>query len=325
MVLIKNLYTIIILFTFVFRQAYAEDNVINVGLLKYGSVNWEMDIISHNELDKKNNIEIKKTFFSSKNAAAIALQGKAVDMIVTDWIWVSRQKSEKRNYLFYPHSMSVGGIIVKHDSNIVDLKDLKEKKLGIAGSSIDKSWLLFRAYSNKNLEVDPLNFLKPTYAAPPLLNELIERNEIDAVLNYWHYNARLKSKGYRELVSVDDILKNLGIETKIPAYGWVFSEKFANKKSVLINNFFKASREAKKIMLASDNEWERIFPLTKAKDRTTLIHLRDAYRNGIPLTFGNKEIEETSKVFKILAKYGGRNLVGKDNEISPGIFWSDDN
>ena len=75
-------------------------------------------------------------------------------------------------------------------------------------------------------------------------------------------------------------------------------------------------------MLSSDNEWERIFPLTNARDRTTLIHLRDAYRNGIPLTFGNKEIEETKKVFKILAKYGGRNLVGKSNEISPGIFWS---
>ena len=76
-------------------------------------------------------------------------------------------------------------------------------------------------------------------------------------------------------------------------------------------------------MLSSDNEWERIFPLTKAEDRAALIHLRDAYRNGIPLTFGNNEIEETKKVFKILAKYGGRDLVGvNNNEISSGIFWS---
>ena len=217
--------------------------------------------------------------------------------------------------------MSVGGIIVKHDSEIIDLNTLKNKKLGIAGSSIDKSWLLFRAYSKKKMAVDPINFLKPTYAAPPLLNEFIERNEIDAVLNYWHYNARLKSKGYRELISVENILKDLGIKTKIPAFGWVFSEKFGKENKNLINNFLKASKEAKRIMLSSDNEWERIFPLTKANDRTTLINLRDAYRNGIPLSFGNNEIEETKKVFKILAEYGGRNLVGKKNEISPGIFW----
>ena len=82
--------------------------------------------------------------------------------------------------------------------------------------------------------------------------------------------------------------------------------------------------EAKKIMLTSDSEWERIFPLTKAEDRTTLINLRDAYRNGIPLSFSNNEIEETKKIFKILAKYGGRDLVGKKNEISEGTFFLKD-
>ena len=145
---IKN-FLIIILFTLVFNQVIAEENVLSIGLLKYGSVNWEIDIIKENNLDKKNNVVIKEKFFSTKNAAAIALQGKAVDMIVTDWLWVSRQKGEKRNYFFFPHSMSVGGIMVKHDSEIIDIKDLENKKLGIAGSSIDKSWLLFRAYSNK--------------------------------------------------------------------------------------------------------------------------------------------------------------------------------
>ena len=316
-----NHFFLIFLIIFSFVDTKAEENTLNIGLLKWGSVNWEMDIIEHNKLDKKNNVIIKKKFFSTKNAAAIALQGKAVDVIVTDWIWVSRQKAENKSYFFYPHSMSVGGIIVKHDSEIIDLNTLKNKKLGIAGSSIDKSWLLFRAYSKKKMAVDPINFLKPIYAAPPLLNEFIERNEIDAVLNYWHYNARLKSKGYRELISVENILKDLGIKTKIPAFGWVFSEKFGKENKNLINNFLKASKDAKRIMLSSDNEWERIFPLTKANDRTTLINLRDAYRNGIPLSFGNNEIEETKKVFKILAEYGGRNLVGKKNEISPGIFW----
>ena len=82
-----------------------------------------------------------------------------------------------------------------------------------------------------------------------------------------------------------------------------------------------ASDEAKQIMIASDSEWERIFPLTGAGDRTSLIHLRDTYRNGIPLNFGDLEIEETKKAFKILSKFGGRDLTGKSNEISEGTFW----
>ena len=321
MKIIKNL-LLLTFFTLLFNPIVAKENVISIGLLKYGSVNWEIDIIKHNKLDKKNNFTIKKKFFSTKNAAAIALQGKSVDMIVTDWIWVSRQRGEKRNYVFHPHSMTVGGIMVKHDSEIDNIKDLENKKLGIAGSSIDKSWLLFRAYTNKNLNKDPKSFLKPIYAAPPLLNEFVERNEIDAVLNYWHYNARLKSKGYREIISVDSILKNLGIKTQIPSIGWVFSEDFGKNNNELMNNFFNASKEAKEIMMSSDDEWERIFPLTKAKDRTMLIHLRDAYRNGIPLTFGNDEIEETKKIYQILARYGGRDLIGKVKKISSNMFWS---
>ena len=169
-------------------------NELRVGLLKYGSVNWEMDIIEKNELDKKYNFKIKKTFFSNLNAAAIGLQGKSVDIIVRDWIWVSRQRSENRDYVFYPHSMSVGGIMVHHDSEIMSIEDLSNKKLGVAGSSLDKSWLLFRAYSKKKIYKDPIDFLKPAYAAPPLLNELIKKKELDAVLNYWHYKAKLEEE-----------------------------------------------------------------------------------------------------------------------------------
>ena len=316
----------IVLYIFVFflsitSDTVAKNHVITLGLLKFGSVNWEIDIIKNNNLDKKNNIEIKTKFFASKNAAAIALRGESVDMIVTDWIWVSRQRAENRNFVFYPHSMSVGGIIVSHDSEILTVKDLESKKLGIAGSSIDKSWLLLRAYVKKNIGIDGKKFVKPAFASPPLLNKLIIDNKIDAVLNYWHYKARLEGLGFRELISVKEILEDLGIKTKIPAYGWVFSENFANKNIELIDNFLNASKEAKKIMMASDTEWERIYPLTNAKDRTTLIHLRDAYRDGIPLQFGNQEILETKKIYKILSRFGGRDLVGKNNEITPGTFW----
>jgi NitT/TauT family transport system substrate-binding protein len=317
------LYIIVFFLSIIFSAnvVFAKNNEITIGLLKFGTVNWEIDIIKTNKLDQKNNIKIKTKFFANKNAAAIALQGNAVDIIVTDWIWVSRQRSENRKYVFYPHSMSIGGIMVSHDSEIMTISDLEEKKLGIAGGSIDKSWLLFRAYLKKNTGKDGKKFVKPIFVAPPLLNKLIIKNEIDAVLNYWHYKARLQSLGFRELISVKEILENLGIKTKIPSFGWVFDEKFGQENIETINNFFNASKEAKKIMMTSDSEWERIYPLTLADDRTALIHLRDAYRSGIPLKFDSQEIQEINKVFKILSEFGGRDLIGKKNEIAPGTFW----
>ena len=64
MKIIKKLFTVILL-ALIFSPAIAEENVLNIGLLKWGSVNWEMDIIKHNQLDVKNNIVISKYYMSN--------------------------------------------------------------------------------------------------------------------------------------------------------------------------------------------------------------------------------------------------------------------
>ena len=76
-----------------------EAQTIKVGSLQYGSVNWELKLIKELKLDKKNNFNLEIIELASKNAA-VALQGGAVDLIVTDWFWVSRQRNEGRLFSF---------------------------------------------------------------------------------------------------------------------------------------------------------------------------------------------------------------------------------
>ncbi len=75
-------------------------------------------------------------------------------------------------------------------------------------------------------------------------------------------------------------------------------------------------------MAQSDAEWERIRPLTKAKDDATFRSLRDAYRAGIPATFNDDDVAAASALFDTLAEYGGADLVGPGGALSPGTFWS---
>ena len=148
-----NILTKISLFISLFLCLLSSDlsaNKIKIGSLQYGSVNWELKLIQDLEIDKKNGFELEIVELASKNAAAVALQGEAVDMIVTDWFWVSRQRNEGREFSFVPHSMSAGGLIVSKDSNIKNEGDLEGKKIGIAGGQVDKGWLIFRAYFRKH-------------------------------------------------------------------------------------------------------------------------------------------------------------------------------
>ena len=111
---------------------------------------------------------------------------------------MSRQRAEGRPYTFVPYSLTVGGLIVRPDSGIRELADLRGKRLGVAGGPVDKSWLFFRAYGRRVLGEDLGKLVEPSFGGPPLLNELVLRGELPAVLNYWQYGARLKAAGMHE-------------------------------------------------------------------------------------------------------------------------------
>ena len=313
------------LMVFVFLSSYVvAQPEVRVGVLKYGTVNWEIDVIKHHQLDKKFQFDLIVTALASKNASAVALQSKAVDIILSDWLWVNRQRFEQRMYAMYPTSMATGGLYVSANSAVKSLADLKGKKVGIAGGAVDKSWLLLQAYSQKKYGFDLKKQAEPTFAVPPLLNRLMLRGDLDAAINFWHYGARLKAAGYDTLVTVPQMLAEFGIETKIPLLGWVFDQGWANQHPEAITRFLQASLEAKQILLSSDEEWQRIRPLIKAENTAVFSLLKKDYRAGVLREFGSKEIDASQQVFDILAEQGGSALVGKATALSEGTFWQND-
>ena len=59
----KYYFHIFLLITFIANFISAiKANSIKVAVLKYGSVNWEYNVIKHHKLDKKNNIKISNHF-----------------------------------------------------------------------------------------------------------------------------------------------------------------------------------------------------------------------------------------------------------------------
>ena len=116
---------------------------VRVGVLKFGTVSWELDVMQTHGLAAREGIDLQVVTLASTNATTVALQGGAVDLIVTDWTWVSRQRAEGRPFTFVPYSLTVGGLIVRPDSGIPELGDLRGKRLGVAGGPVDKSWLFF--------------------------------------------------------------------------------------------------------------------------------------------------------------------------------------
>jgi NitT/TauT family transport system substrate-binding protein len=293
---------------------------IRLAVQKTGTFAWELAVIRAHGLDKQANLVIEVSELASPEASKIALRGGGADVIVSDWLWVSRERGLGAKLTFYPYSSALGAVMVPNSSSIRTLADLRGRKLAVAGGPIDKNWLLLRA-SMKQDGIDLKSEATVVYGAPPLLAAKTLGGEMDATINYWNFCAALEAKGLRRLIGIEDLLPKLGAKGRTAMIGYVFDEGWGSANRDAVARFIAMTREAKEILATSDAEWEKIAPLTGAADAATLRAYRDRYREGIPRRPIADEEADARILYRVLAGIGGRELVGPAQELDPGTFY----
>ena len=214
-----------------------EKTLIRLGVLAFGTVNWELTVMQQTGMMETENYRLQVIKMANPQAGKIALQSGAVDMIVADWIWVSRMRSLGKDYTFYPYSNTTGALVVAENSSIKQLQDLKNRKLAIAGGELDKNSLLLQALMQKQGQAGIFASIEKVYGAPPLLGQQMQHQRVDALLTYWHYAARMQAEGYRVIMTGTDILQGLDIQASVPSIGYVFDRIWANSHKQAVQAF----------------------------------------------------------------------------------------
>ncbi|HEX3501518.1 MAG TPA: PhnD/SsuA/transferrin family substrate-binding protein [Stellaceae bacterium] len=298
----------------------AEPPVVRIGILQFGSVAWQLDIIRRHGLAEAEGVAIEPVILAANQATLVALQAGSVDVIVSDLLWVARQRASGADWSFRPYSTALGAVEVTAASPIRSLADLPGHRLGIAGTSLDKSWLLLRLLSRKEDGRDLDDIVEKSFGAPPLLAEQLAAGRLDAVLTYWQFAARLEARGARRLLGMGEAVRALGIAEPVPLVGYVLSTGWARQHAAACAAFFRACRRAEEILRRSDEEWQVIAPLTGAADAAELERLRAAYREGIPRGDETAMRAAAADLYDLLAGIGGETLVGPSRTLPPGTF-----
>ena len=156
---------------------------IRVGTLRYGTVAWELDVMRHHGLAAAAGVAVEPVEpveFAAAQATQVALQAGRVDLIVQDWLWVSRQRASGADWTLSPSSAALGAIMAPQASPVRSVPDLHGRRLGIAGSPLDKSWLILRAYAQKAHGLDLDAAATKTFGPPPLVAEQLSAGRLDA-------------------------------------------------------------------------------------------------------------------------------------------------
>jgi len=299
--------------------AFAETPVLRAQVLKFGTVNWELNTIEHHGLDAANGFDLQVTGVAGGAAAKVAFQGGETDVIVSDWLWVARQRAAGKDYVFIPYSKAVGGLMVPEDSTAQSLADLKGGKIGIAGGPLDKSWLILQAYAQQEHGFDLAAETEQVFGAPPLIFKTALQGELDGAINFWHFMAKMGAAGMRSVVSVTDAAEALGLDSETPLLGYVLTGEMLAEHPELVQGLSAASRSAKEILASDEAEWDRLRDRMNAKTDAQFEALKAGFRAGIPAP-GPVDEEAANRMLKLMAKLGGEDLLGSATELPEGVF-----
>jgi NitT/TauT family transport system substrate-binding protein len=301
-------------------SATAQDDPpkLKIAVQTSGTVNWEIRTIVENGFDRANGFELEVMDVAGSPAGQIAFLGGEADVIVSDWIWVARQRAEGRDMAIIPYSKAVGGLMVPADSPARTLEDLRGEQVGIAGGPVDKSWIILRALAHEQ-GFDLAAETTQVFGAPPIIFKAGLDGEVAGVINFWHFMAMQQAAGMRVLVSVADASQALGLDPDVPLLGYVVQGEMVRDHPELVAGFARASRDAKDLLATDDAQWDLLRTTMNADSDAEFAALRDGWRDGIPAPEPVDEAE-VARLLEVMAALGGAELVGNVTKLPEGVF-----
>ena len=304
-----------------FAPAGAEAaDTIRLAVQKTGTVAWEIAAMKALGLDKAENLDIQTTELATTESGKIALQGGEADLIVSDWLWVARERSLGDRLMFTPYSTALGAIMTPKDSPIHALADLAGRSLGVAGGPLDKSWLMVQAAALKQGQ-DLAKAARPAYGAPPLISEKLMSGELDAALEFWTFSVGLEARGFRRAIDMADVEKALGASGPVAMTGYVFTEAFAKDHGDALRRFLTAAAKARAALASEPSLWGPIKARMHLTDDAALATYRERYAEGVPKRSVADEAKDAKALYRAIVAVGGTDLVGGVKELDTCLFF----
>jgi len=273
--------------------------VLTLSVLQFGTAHWELEHLQHRQLDRAQGFELKVRLVADLSASRLAVVSGSVDGAVGDLLWTQSRYAAGTPYLYLPFSAQIGEIVVASDSTIEQVADLAGKRIGVAGGPESLGWLLLQQVASQQ-GIDLARTADVQFAAPPLLSQALRRGQVDALVTYWHFAARLRAEGgSRSAFALADLLQALGLNPDLPVLGYVFPQAWAAQHRALLGQFERALRQGKTELADTPAYWDSIRPLMRAEDDAVFTALRNGFVEGISEPLDAERIADLRRLLSL--------------------------
>lgn len=272
---------------------------ITVSVLQFGTAHWELDHILHRELDRKNGYRLELKLVANLPASRLAVTSGSVNGAVADLLWAQSRFEARAPYLYVPFSSRIGDIVVPENSDIRTVADMAGKRIGVAGSPDSKGWILLQKVADQQ-GISLTESAEVQFAAPPLLSQALKRGQVDVIVTYWHFAARLMGEGgWRSAFGMADLLAELELDRNLPVLGYVFPADWAEDHRSLVDSFAASLRQAKAELAEDESHWQRLRPLMGEPAEGVFEALKDGFVAGTPAPRTDRRIADLHRLLAL--------------------------
>lgn len=251
------------------------------------------------------------------------LQEGEADLIDIDYISTARERSEGASIVaFHPYGRTVGGLVAPEDTDIEDLTDLPDHRVGVV-RRLDKNWILTRAACREYHGFDPDEAATPVEAGSKVgLTRMLHDGEVDAVLQFWPIVPEITERGpYREVLPMADLVQRLSeTDERLPISTFLTSESFFEAHPETVRGFKGAYRDVVDRLVSEDDHWEVVGEELMTYDDPAIVRaVRDGWRDMVVRDWDGARIDGMERLFDHLLDVAGPEALGVDR-IPEGTF-----
>jgi ABC-type nitrate/sulfonate/bicarbonate transport system substrate-binding protein len=201
-------------------------------------------------------------------------------------------------------------IVTLPDAPYEKLADLSGARIGTPSTSL-LDWMIIRTAGLKGQDFDIETDAEPVNASPPLITELLSKDEIDAAFQFSDFTiAPLANGTLKKITSVPELMDQAGFDSESFYLTYNLAESWRKQHPDAVPRLIAAMDEAVEMMMTDDSIWPDLAAESGMEDPEMLPLFIEAQRNAFNTTFSRDKLAASQALIDGMIEVVGQEPVG---------------
>jgi NitT/TauT family transport system substrate-binding protein len=293
--------------------AAAEPITVRVAVIESSSAAYLPTLLSENGIDVKHGVKIEIVPISKPGEQWNAVRSGAADLQSGSWLDLLRQRAAGLKLTAIGSFSTFGNpIVALPDKPYGSLADLKGARIGTPGESL-LDWMILRTAA-KRAGIDLSTDAEVQSAAPGLINELLDKGDLDAALQFSDFTFAPVSQGkYREVTTLPKALDEAGLDPNSLYLTWNLADAWRQAHPDAVADLVAALDEGVDLLETDDSVWPALAKRSGVTDAKLLEPFVAMQRASFDAPYSEDQLAPTRALLDEIVSVVGAKDVGVES------------